>query len=64
MPDQETLTITVAAHNFGFDIPFELLDGKPLFPPEPKPRRRWFRQAKTQAPVAPDPQPVSESHAS
>jgi uncharacterized protein involved in exopolysaccharide biosynthesis/Mrp family chromosome partitioning ATPase len=46
------------------DVPFELLDGKPLFPHEPKPRRRWFRQPKTQAPDAPDPQPVSESHAS
>ena len=48
------------------DVPFELLDGRPLFPPEPKARRHWFRRSKTQAPipVIPDPQPDSYSHAS
>ena len=48
------------------DVPFELLDGRPLFQPEPKARRHWFRRSKTQdpIPVIPDSQPDSESHAS
>lgn len=48
------------------DVPFELLDGRPLFKPELKARRHWFRRPKTPAPipVIPDPQPDSESHAS
>lgn len=43
------------------DVPFELLDGRPLFRPEPqkKTRLRWLRRSK---PHAPHPQPEPESH--
>lgn len=43
------------------DVPCELLEGRPLFPPEQKARHRWFRRFETQAPtpVIPDPQPDS-----
>ncbi|WP_295454139.1 hypothetical protein [uncultured Thiodictyon sp.] len=50
------------------DVPPELLEDKPLFPPKPdkKTRKHWFGRAAPQAPstAAPDPQPDPEPHAS